>query len=220
VSDRQRQSRRWTGAFAVPLLAVLLLAVPATAHAQRVATRRIGVSWEDGIPRVTFSARDVINDHVRRELRSGLQRTLVTTIFAYRQGGGRPIAASVRRCHVVYDMWEETYRVQVQTPESDRTQFVDSFDDAVQRCVVFREVPVGTSSDYTRYSEQSIYFGVLVEFQPVSRETVERIRRLLARGGGLDDERVFGSFVSMFVNREIGEADRVVRFRSQALAVP
>jgi hypothetical protein len=91
-----------------------------------------------------------------------------------------------------------------------------SIDRVVDACVHLDEMPIGTASDWTRASGASVWFGVVVELNPLSPETVHRLRRWLARpdGAGVDGDAFFGSFVSLFVNRRIGDAERVLRFRS------
>lgn len=206
-------------------LVVLLFAaaIPDAALAQRgVAARRMGVRWNSTVPELSFSARDLIDADARRKLESGLPQTIVMRSFAYRDGGRRPIAVAARSCRVVYDLWEEIYRVQIQTETEDRSVTVSSIADVLARCLVSRRVPVGSAEEWRGLAGRRVYFAVLVELNPLSPDTVQRIRRWLARpaGGRVEGEAFFGSFVSMFVNRRIGEAERTVRFRSQPVGVP
>ena len=67
------------------------------------------------------------------------------------------------------------------------------------------------------------YLGITVQLNPVSKETLAEVRRWISQGtgGGLDRGGVFfGSFVSVFVNPKIAEADRVLRIRSQPFFRP
>jgi hypothetical protein len=151
---------------------------------------------------------------VRRKLESGLPQTIVTRIYAYSNGSGTPRAVHTRACRVVFDLWEEVYRVQVQTPRFDRAHTVRRVDEVVRRCLLFSHVRVGAAQDFAGASR--VYFAALVEFNPISPDTVQRIRRWLARPSGrMRGDAFFGSFVSLFVNRRIGDAEHTVRFRSQ-----
>lgn len=182
----------------------------------------MGVRWERSIPRVSFSARDVASAKVRKKLSSGLPQTLVMRVYAYRKSG-RPIALAVRSCRVVYDLWEEHYRVELHTATTDRSELLRDLSDVVNRCLVARRLPVGRAADWRDRSGRDVHFAVLVEFNPLSPDTVERIRRWLARparGGSFEGDAFFGSFVSLFVNRRIGDAERALRFRSQVVRVP
>jgi hypothetical protein len=198
-------------------LALALVAASATAaHAQPLAERRIGVRWEDGTPLLDFSAADLADRAVRRKLQSGLPQTLLMRVYAYRRGGGNPIAIAPRSCRVVYDLWEEVYRVEVQEADVDTTVSYRDLTRVLRRCMTGRSFRVGTAADYGA-SATNVYFAVLIELNPLSPDTVHRMRRWLS-GGGRD--AFFGSFVSLFVNRRIGSAERTLRFRSQEVAVP
>lgn len=206
------------------LAALLPLGAPDTAAAQQdeVSDRRMGVRWVDRVPHLTFSARDLVRSSVRRKLDSGLPQTIVMRTYAYPARGRRPIAIAPRSCRVVFDLWEEVYRVQIQTEEDDRSVTVSSMNAVLERCLVSERVPVGDESHWQERGGEDVYFAVLVELNPLSSDTVQRIRRWLARpaGGRVEGEAFFGSFVSLFVNRRIGEAERTIRFRSQAVGVP
>src|SRR5262249_58019727 len=65
--------------------------------------------------------------------------------------------------------------------------------------------------------------AIRVDLNPVSKETLAEVRRWLSQGtaGGVDrGGAFFGSFVSVFVNPKIAEADRVIRLRSQPFFRP
>jgi hypothetical protein len=71
--------------------------------------------------------------------------------------------------------------------------------------------------------EDIYYLAMRVDLNPVSQETLTEVRRWLSQGtgGGLDRGGVFfGSFVSVFVNPKIADADRVLRIRSQPFFRP
>ena len=202
-------------------VAVQVALVAGTVEAQ-VASRRMGVRWNGAVPHLTFSARDLVNADVRRKLESGLPQTLVMRTYGYPGRGRRPIAVAARSCRVVYDLWEEVYRVQIQSETEDRSATLSSIDQVLARCLVSRSVAIGDETEWTTLRGQRVYFAVLVELNPLSPDTVQRIRRWLARPGGrrVEGEAFFGSFVSLFVNRRIGDAERTIRFRSQAIEVP
>jgi hypothetical protein len=197
---------------------------PARARADEgdIPSRRMGIRWNQKRPKVFFSARDLVNASVRRKLESGLPQRIDLSVFAYRERGGQPITAHARSCRVTYDLWERVYRVQLQTPRVDRSELVDSIDEVIETCLVARGVPIGTKERFEARSGRKVYFAVLVELNPMSADTVQRIRRWLARPatGGIEGEAFFGTFVSLFVNRRIGDAERTIRFRSQAVTVP
>lgn len=203
------------------LLASSTLAFASFAGAQDVPQRRLGVHWRDGVPELHFSAVDLADAGVRRKLDSGLPETLIMRIYAYRESG-EPIAVAARSCRVRFDVWEERYDVEVRDSRQDRDESFPSSDEVLSRCLVADRIPVGSASDYRAFRGESIHFGVIIELNPLSPDTVQRLRRWLSRpagGGRIGGEAFFGSFVSLFVNRRIGSAERSRRFRSQAIRV-
>ena len=204
-------------------VALSALGLAGRAHAQpRVGNRTIGVRWSRGAPQLSFSARDLVTADVRRKLESGLPQTIVMRVYAYPEAGGEPITVALQSCRVVYDLWEEVFRVQVQTATSDRSESAPSVDGVVRRCLTVANVAVGTAAQYATRRGARVYFAALIELNPMSPDTVQRIRRWLARPGGgrLEGDAFFGSFVSLFVNRRLGAAEKTLSFRSQPVAVP
>lgn len=184
--------------------------------------RRLGISWRDGGPTVHFSAVDLADESVRRKLASGLPQTLLMRVYAY-GADGQAIAVAARSCRVSYDIWEELYRVEVQTARVSRDESLRDLDAVLHRCFVADREPVGRGNDYAARRGERIYFAVLMELNPLSPSTVLRLRRWLARpagGGRIGGDAFFGSMVSLFVNRQIGDAERSMRFRSQTVRVP
>lgn len=208
---------------ALALAVAAVLALAGTAHAQDdIGRRRVGVRWDAGAPSLAFSASDMADRAVREKLRSGLFQTLVMRLYAYREDG-QPVSVAFRQCRVVYDLWEEVYRVQVQENRADRVESFGNLDAVVRRCLVASRITVGRAEDYRDLAGQSIYFAVLVELNPPSPDMVHNLRRWLARPAGGDrvgGTAFFGSFVSLFVNRRIADAERQLRFRSQPVTVP
>lgn len=208
---------------AVVLLLGLVLLPPLHAEAQQVPGRTLGVRWHDGVPYLYFSARDLANTVVRRKLESGLPQTLVMRVYAYRASDpSTPIAAAPQSCRVTKDFLEDRYRVQLQTPGGDTTESISTLDGVIRRCLEVRGILVGARSGWARLHGQRIYFAVLIEFNPLSPNTVRRIRRWLANSGGgpVQNDAFFGSFVSLFVNRRIGAAEHALSFQSQPVRVP
>lgn len=204
----------------VVVAAGLALSIPALAQ-DELPERRIGVEWVNGAPTVHFSAVDLADQAVRETLEGGLWQTLVMRIYAFR-GDDDPIAIAARSCRVRHDPWPQVFYLELRDPEGDRDETLDSLDAVLRRCLVADRVTVGSAADYADLRGASVRFAILIELNPLSPETLQRLRRWLSRpaGGGRAGGRAFfGSFVSLFVNRSIGAAERTLRFRSQRVRV-
>jgi hypothetical protein len=200
---------------------IALLCVTAVAFADEVPLRTFGISWQRRTPAVSFSAGDLLRGTSARKLQSGLPQMIVMRLYAYADGD-EPVAVAARSCRVVFDLWDEVYRVELVSIEGRASFSLRSLAEVEQRCVVARNLPLGDDSRWTPKSGRSAYFAAVIEFNPMSAGTVERIRRWLSRppSGRVESDAFFGSFVSVFVNHRVGGAERVVRFRSQTVSVP
>ena len=186
-----------------------------------VPIRPVNVVWQN-VPSLSFGVRDFVDAAVLKKLQSGLPQTLVTRMYAYDEGAREPIAIGVLSCRVVYDLWDGVYRIERQTETSDRTVSVRNVEGVVQQCLALQNVPLGEAAQFSRLRGRYVYFGAVVELNPLSPDTIQRIRRWLARPSGseLNGNAFFGSFVSIFVGRKLGAADKTLSFRSELFAVP
>ncbi len=208
---------------AVPLALAALFLFAGAAYAQgAIPERRFGVHWREGAPIVDVSAADLADASLRERLESGIWERLVMRIYAYRENG-EPVAVAVRSCRIQWDVWPQVYVLQYRASDTDRDETHATLQAVLDRCLVARRVAVGTAPDYAGHAGQRIYFAALIELNPLSPAQIHRLRRWLSRpagGGRIGGEAFFGSFVSLFVNRRIGSAERTLRFRSQSVSVP
>lgn len=209
------------------LAGILMLGCVASASLARaqdisnVQVRPISVRWHEGAPLLNFSVRDFISKEVKKKLESGLPQRIVTRVYAYPERGERPIAITAASCRVVYDLWEGVYRVEEQTPAIDRARTARDPTDALATCLEPKTLAIGDRTAFVKQAGRQVYFGVIIELNPLSADTVQRIRRWLSRAGGeLGGDAFFGSFVSIFVSRQLGAAERAFSFRSSPHAVP
>ena len=149
-------------------------------------------------------------------LDSGFPSTVVIRTWVYREDGTTPISDQLWQRRVYYDLWDEIYVVQVDGPNGSRTEKVRYRAEALRLLTNLEEVPVVplASIPYTTH----YVLALVVELNPVSQATLTEVRRWLSQGsgGGLDrGGSFFGSFVSVFVNPKVADADRVLRLRSQ-----
>lgn len=201
----------------------MLLSSAALVQAEHLAERRFGVRWHHQTPYISVSAVDFLSRDVQHKLRSGLPQTIVLQAIAYKSPSKKPVAAYAHTCRIVFDIWDEVFHVQRTTVQSQSSFVMKSPREINKICLDLQTVRLGDASLYRDKPGQSIYVALLVELNPLSEKTVERIRRWLVRPGGskgLAEDSFYGSFVSLFINPRIGTADRSLRFRSQTLYVP
>ncbi len=182
------------------------------------ARRSMEVRWSMGSPVVAFSAQGLLREKEWADLRSGLPQTVVVRTVA--RSGDHTLAQAAQVCRVTYDLWEESFQIEVQSPRGNVHHQSNHLSEVLSRCLEIRGLPLDAPSAFERRAGGMFHLQVLVEFNPMSQATVEKIRRWLAQPGGRhgENDAFFGSFVSVFVQPRVGKAQRTLRFRT--LPVP
>jgi hypothetical protein len=188
--------------------------VVAIAAAQDDARRPIRARFEHGVAVVSAHTADLADEALRARLESGLPQTLVTRVTAHRRESGAEVAATERSCRVTHDLWTRVYAVRVQSAGVDRSRSVSDQDDVVAACVEIDDLAVGRPDDWRAVRGSRVFFAVAMQLNPISSDHVHFIRRRLSGGTGGEDDAFFGFFVSLFVNKLIGEPERSFGFRS------
>jgi hypothetical protein len=186
------------------------------AHPSALPQRQANYAWDKDLLRASFSYRDVLSDPALvKKLSSGLPFVIAMRAYVYPDGQDTPIALAPRVCRVVYDLWDEVYRVHISEPERERDQAA-VLDGVLRICTEARDLPVVLRSKLT--VGQPYFLGVIVDVNPVSPEMVEQMRRWMSRPTGSTgigpSDALFGSFVQLFV-RQIATSDKTLTFRTQ-----
>lgn len=166
----------------------------------------------------SFSYRDVIDKAVADKLQSGLTTEIAMRAYVLREGEQNPVALAVHTCRVAYDLWDEMYRVKISGPGGDRNLAAYNLEGVVRQCAEVRELVI---ADRALLVPGHVYFlGVIVEVNPVKAQDLEQMRKWVSRPAGSTGigpgDALFGSFVGLFV-RQLGNADRTLRFRTTSL---
>lgn len=172
--------------------------------------------WDKSLLKASFSYRDVADAAFLRKLSSGLPTVIAMRAFVLEDGKTEPLALTVRTCRVVYDLWDEVYRIKLTIPGGERDIAVLNVEGVLRQCVEARDLPV---VDRALLRPASPHFlGVIVDINPVSPQMLEQMRRWVSRPTGstgiTPGDALFGSFVGLFV-RSIGASDATLRFRTQ-----
>jgi hypothetical protein len=178
--------------------------------------RQANYAWDKDLLRASFSYRDVLSDpDLVKKLSSGLPMVIAMRAYVYREGQDTPIALAPRVCRVVYDLWDEVYRVHVSEPERERDQAA-VLDGVLRLCAEARDLPVVRWSLLN--AGKPYFLGVVVDVNPVSPEMLDQMRRWMSRPAGSTglspSDALFGSFVQLFV-RQIATSDKTLTFRTQ-----
>jgi hypothetical protein len=149
-------------------------------------------------------------------LSTGIPSTVVIRIQIAPRDSNTPVAEQLIQRSVVYDVWDEVYILRLDQPDGAKVIKVKARAYALKWLTAIDDLPVARLAVLP--VDRVFVLKMVVELNPVSRETLAEVRRWLSQGngGGLDrGGAFFGSFVSVFYNPKIADADRVLRIRSQ-----
>lgn len=199
-------------------VAVLIAAAgAAVADDADLVAKRMEFAERGGSLTVSTSFTEVFTTEAYDELGSGLANTVVVRVYVYRKGTELPVAFTLAAFRIVYDLWDELYLVRIDVAGGRQNLRFASRADALRAITELDRFPVAELGDIEIGPHH--FLAMVVELNPVSQEMLAQMRRWLTRPAGsasLDrSTSFFGSFVSVFVNPKLPEADRVVRIRSQ-----
>lgn len=170
---------------------------------------------------VTTQIAQLFDSSSYEALDTGIPSTVVIRMWVYPKDSTEPVAFQLLQRTVWKDMWDEVYMLRLDEPGGRRTLKVKYRADALKILTALDDIPIARLVDMPY---DAVYFlGLEVELNPISKETLAEVRRWLSQGtgGGLDrGGSFFGSFVSVFVNPKIPEADRILRLKSQPFFRP
>jgi hypothetical protein len=207
------------------LVLAALCALPPAAHAQdsaieqqqQLPRRKAKIVNYKGWAAMTVPYRDVVDDEIREKLESGLPTTIVTRAYVFPENEDKPVALSAKTCRVVYDLWDEVFRIELYQGGKRRDTIAVNVEGVLRRCAELRRMPIVSLKQLS--AGKSYFVAVLVEVNPLSEEMLERIKRWVSRPKGAGavgpGDSLFGSFVGLFVTH-VPEADRVLSFRGQS----
>ena len=202
-------------------LVLVLVALPARADEDKLEVQRMRFIERGQALTATGNIAKLFDQAAYEQLSSGFPSTIQIGTAVYPRDSAEAIAYRVELRTVVYDLWDEQYVIRIEGPGGKRTRKVKYRAEALKILTAIEDFPIARLADIPY--EHIFYLTLTVQLNPVSKETLAEVRRWLSQGtgGGLDRGGVFfGSFVSVFVNPKIAEADRVLRIRTQPFFRP
>lgn len=206
---------------ALAAFVLVLVALPARADEDKLEIQRMRFIERGQSLTVTGNIAKLFDQAAYEQLSSGFPSTIQIGTAVYPRGSSEALSYRIELRTVVYDLWDEQYVIRIEGPTGKRTRKVKYRAEALKILTELEDFPIARLADI-RY-EDIFYLTLTVQLNPVSKETLAEVRRWISQGtaGGLDRGGVFfGSFVSVFVNPKIADADRVLRIRSQPFYRP
>lgn len=202
---------------------LVLLVASAPARADHPPVRRTGIGVRDGRLVMSVGVQDVIQPEAARRLSSGFATRILVRVALFRAHRPEPVATASRVSEIVYDLWDERFRVRITDSGAAPVQAeAATAEEAIALATRLVAFPV---VDLARLERGALYrLSVRADLNPLSQELIAEVRRWLARPPGqgrlAPGDSFFGSVVSIFVNPRVEESERRVLFVSQTFPAP
>jgi hypothetical protein len=196
------------------LAVAIVLALGAGLAAAETRALRFADGERDLLVAATFT--DVFDAELLEKMASDFAQTVFVRVYLHRAGERDALWNANATHRVVYAMWDEVYLVRLRDPRGERNLRFASRAEALKAVTALQDFPVAPLGVVAPGTDH--HLEVIVDVNPVAPELLVQVRRWLARPRGekvTGDASFFGSFVSVFVNPRIADADRTLRFRSQ-----
>lgn len=213
-------------ALATALMMALVISWMASsmARAEPLPVRTTGLGYRGTQLVASVGLQDLFTPAARERLTSGFSTRVLIRVFLRREGDPEPIAVAFERAEIVYDIWDEKFRVRItRGPGTDQMVEAASVDQAIGLATTLWQFPV---SEQAQLRPGARYFlAVRGDLNPLSPELQAEVRRWLRQPAGAQrrpgaggGDSFFGSFVTVFVNPQIEDSENQVRFVSQSFA--
>lgn len=181
---------------------------------------KVGRFHEEG-QELTISVgfREMLDKPLRNRLLNGFTTIVVMRIYLYEEGGkSHPVAVSARTLKAVYDLWDEHFLVRIEEPQRTKHLRVRNQKQVIDWLTSLWHFPI---MELNHLKPGRPYFvAVIAEVNPMSEELLEEVRRWLRTPYNQHSQTTsggsfFGSFVSIFVNKNVRRAEKTFRLRTQ-----
>ncbi|HVU52151.1 MAG TPA: DUF4390 domain-containing protein [Polyangia bacterium] len=219
--DARRLARRL-----VALLAALLATASPSGRARaadEIPRRTTGLALTPAQLVVSVGLQDLFAPEDRDRLTSGFVTRVLVRVALQEEGSSEPVALAFQRAEIVYDIWDERFRIRVTRGAGPELRVeARTADEAISRAATLWQLPLAEAARLRPGATYVVAFRG--DLNPISEELMTDVRRWLvqpARGQrrvGTGDT-FFGSFVSIFVNPRLEDSERQLRFLSQRFDV-
>ena len=206
---------------AVPLAVAALLTFTAAAH-DGPAALPWAVQAREGRIAVDVDLAPAFPPELQRLLSNGLTHVIALYVAVLPEDDDRPAALFARVIEVLYDVWDESYRVTIKDPATPRgrSRTFRRFDELRVFLADARDVDLGP---VTGLGKGRWVLQTRVEVNPVSKELLDRTREFIANPGaggrgGTPPRSVLGAMASYLRRGADPGADAHV-FRSPPFTV-
>ncbi|HEX6272256.1 MAG TPA: hypothetical protein VFZ53_04430 [Polyangiaceae bacterium] len=203
---------------ALVLSIAVLCAVTRTASAQEPAppvVRTALLEWDVDrrLLYLDMTFRDLVDAGIQSKLSRGFPTTIVLTATVQREGSSEALSTTTQTCRVIWDVWEEAYRVEIVRTGGTRTGWTNTIEGVLKRCAETRRLLAGDATQVPLGVR--LWVRGSIQVNPVSPQVLSKLRRWVMRpsstGTAVPGDALFSTFTGLFMQR-IGDAERDQKF--------
>jgi hypothetical protein len=201
------------------LCALSLGALVVHADEPVVPQRPVRLVEKDGHVLASVTFPELFDGDLLEQLSSGFAQTVIVRVLVYPEDQDGAVWFTSATARAVYAQWDEVYLVRIRDPSGERNLTERTREAARIDVTTLRDLAVCPTSALDE--GRGYFLGIVVEVNPVTQELAAEVRKWLTRprGGQVGTDSLFGSFVSIFANPKVPEADKTLRFRSQTFTL-
>ena len=190
----------------------------ADANSSPVTSKRMAFVEQTGRLTVSTSFPEIFDRSRARQLSNGRVMTIVMRAYVFKTQERLPVSLIVATFRCVYDLWDEIYTLRINGPLGTKSVRFSRRSDAINAMTTLTRFPIAPLS---RLGIGPHYFlALVIEINPVSADFLAEVRRWMSLPTSearqlSASSTFFGSFVSIFHNPKIPEADAVFQLQSQ-----
>jgi len=198
---------------------------PKLAWGRSLPQRLTGLNRRAGWLHLSVGIQDLFFPWHRDRLESGFSARVLIRASMVRDGSSHALASAFQQSDLVYDIWDEQYRIERETgyrlpngsvqSAGDHIFAVRNQKEALRATSALVQFPLVRTAELTPGEPYRV--AIRADLNPVSQELVANVRSSLTRPrkSRRATDKIFGSFVRVFVDPRIEESERQVRFVSQ-----
>ncbi|MBN2723891.1 MAG: hypothetical protein JXR95_07480 [Deltaproteobacteria bacterium] len=149
-------------------------------------------------------------------MKSGISQRILYSIGLFQAGSSNPVSAIVRFCSITYDLWDEKYSVICESPGKKLKTTLKKDKQLLYFISSFSRFKIGLKNFIK--SDKEYYVKTTVQLNPVSPKLLRKVRAWLRQSDQSSyTTNYLGSFLSLFVSKNIGGNDLEFNFKTPAM---
>jgi hypothetical protein len=151
----------------------------------------------------------------KKKMVSGLTQRIFYNISLYKKGTKRSISSYLRFCKITYDLWDENFTTLCKTGKKKKAKVFSKY----KKLIRFLSIQKAEILEKSKILPASSYFlRVNIQLNPLSPKLLKKVQLWLRQSEQSNQiTNYLGSFLSLFINKNIGGSDLKLKSKSKTI---